>query len=562
MPRKKDKIKSDPYATNPPIDSPKILTPARAALLGLVAVMLFTAGLRIHLLDFPLERDEGEYAYAGQLLLDGQLPFDAAYNMKMPGIYVCYAIALLVFGQTLEGIHLALLVLNLATAWLLFGVFKRLGGLYLAAIGASFFLIISLGPNVHGFMANSEHFVLFFVSGGLLLLLDGLKKQGPLLLGLAGLALGLGFMMKQHAVFFILFGGVYLLARLMADRRAFTRYGLISLSFFSVGVFLPFIIACLVFWSAGVFDRFWFWTFTYAREYVSQGDIKGGLAVGYINLVNIIKDIWPIAALSLVGLASVFWARGPARRAAAFTYPLAFFSVLALFPGFYFRPHYFILALPICAFFAAKGLISIGKIIPRPWPNVLRIGLVIALFLAVASFQFIHNKTLYFVMDPTRVSRWVYGPSPFPESIEIAEYIKQNSLASDRIAILGSEPQVYFYARRRAVSPYLYVYPLMEHHPFARSMQEELAQAIETTQPRYVIYFNIRGSWAMVPSSDSWIFKWMQEFIPKNYVDVGYYFIVSPAQTIARWGVNASPGVIGKRNEIFIFEHKRHHRRD
>jgi hypothetical protein len=41
--------------------------------------------IRIRLLGIPLERDEGEYAYAGQLILQGIPPYKLAYNMKFPG---------------------------------------------------------------------------------------------------------------------------------------------------------------------------------------------------------------------------------------------------------------------------------------------------------------------------------------------------------------------------------------------------------------------------------------------------------------------------------------------
>lgn len=34
-------------------------------------VILLIGGIRFRLRDFPLERDEGEYAYAGQLILHG-----------------------------------------------------------------------------------------------------------------------------------------------------------------------------------------------------------------------------------------------------------------------------------------------------------------------------------------------------------------------------------------------------------------------------------------------------------------------------------------------------------
>lgn len=43
---------------------------------GLLAVVLLIYGFaRVQLLEMPLERDEGSYAYIGQLLLDGKLPY-------------------------------------------------------------------------------------------------------------------------------------------------------------------------------------------------------------------------------------------------------------------------------------------------------------------------------------------------------------------------------------------------------------------------------------------------------------------------------------------------------
>ena len=71
-----------------------------AAWLCLAAVLALTAAVRIRLLDVPLERDEGEYAYAGQLLLEGVPPYQLAYNMKLPGTYLAYAATMALFGQS------------------------------------------------------------------------------------------------------------------------------------------------------------------------------------------------------------------------------------------------------------------------------------------------------------------------------------------------------------------------------------------------------------------------------------------------------------------------------
>ena len=73
-------------------------------------VLAVVVGVRIRLLNLPLERDEGEYAYIAQLLLKGIAPYAQAYTMKLPGAPLMYALIMAVFGQTAWGIHLGLLV--------------------------------------------------------------------------------------------------------------------------------------------------------------------------------------------------------------------------------------------------------------------------------------------------------------------------------------------------------------------------------------------------------------------------------------------------------------------
>ena len=53
----------------------------------------------------PLERDEGEYAYIGEMMLKGIAPFKAAYSMKLPGTSFMYYIIMFLFGRTSNGIH-------------------------------------------------------------------------------------------------------------------------------------------------------------------------------------------------------------------------------------------------------------------------------------------------------------------------------------------------------------------------------------------------------------------------------------------------------------------------
>ena len=45
---------------------------------------------------------------------------------------------------------------------------------------------------------------------------------------------------------------------------------------FSAGMVLPFVLTCLILWRLGTFERFWFWTITYAR--VHAGILDGAMA--------------------------------------------------------------------------------------------------------------------------------------------------------------------------------------------------------------------------------------------------------------------------------------------
>ena len=47
-------------------------------------------------------------------------PHKLAYNMKLPGTYAAYALIMAVFGQTTKGIRMGLLLVNLATIFLVF----------------------------------------------------------------------------------------------------------------------------------------------------------------------------------------------------------------------------------------------------------------------------------------------------------------------------------------------------------------------------------------------------------------------------------------------------------
>src|SRR3954470_17866255 len=98
--------------------------------------LLFMFAVRFRLRDTPLERDEGEYAYAGQLILEGIPPYKLAYNMKFPGTYAAYAAIMAVFGQSPSGIHLGIACVTFATALLFYLLCQKIFDDDIAAVSA------------------------------------------------------------------------------------------------------------------------------------------------------------------------------------------------------------------------------------------------------------------------------------------------------------------------------------------------------------------------------------------------------------------------------------------
>ena len=117
--------------------------------------------------------------------------------------------------------------------------------------------------------------------------------------------------------------------------------------------------------------------------------------------------------------------------------------------------------------------------------------------------------------------------SPFPESVRIADYLREHTTVDDTIAVLGSEPEIYFYSHRHSATGYIYTYPLMEPQKYARQMQEEMIREIERANPKYLVSVAMNDSWLQRPGSDPLIFTWANEYIAKNYVPAGFVNITS-----------------------------------
>jgi hypothetical protein len=461
----------------------------------LALVLAFNFAIRWRLRDLPLERDEGEYAYAGQLLLQGVPPYQLAYNMKFPGVYFAYALLMAVFGQSAAGVHIGIILITSITALLVFLIgrelFSKAGGLFAAAT----FVCLSALPRAEGLAGHATHFVSLFVCAGVLALLLAQKKNNYGWWFISGTAFGLAILMTQQALFFPAFILAWLLFKEFRRRR-WTGFARIVLLFCG-GCIFPFLVTAAGFACAGLWGKFVFWAFEYARHYVSIMPLRSApsqFTVGFDPVFDSGRWIWVAGIGGLVLVLRKGEGKTPVELAG-----LMFLAGLAAAcPGFYFRNHYFIMAMPGLALLNAIFVLTIARTLRSfgfvYWSIGLPIGLAILIF---ANFV-VDNRDIWFDATPMEASRILYGTSPYPESIPVADYLKSHSSPDDKIAVLGSEPELFFLSDRRSASGYLYIYSLTEPQPLASQMRAQFTGEIEAARPKYVVFVNIFSSWYSV----------------------------------------------------------------
>jgi hypothetical protein len=514
-------------------------------------VVLFTLtcltciAIRIRLLNIPLERDEGEYAYAGQLMLHGIAPYKLAYSMKFPGTYAFYALIMSVFGQTTIGVHLGLLLVNLATVGLVLLIGLRLVNWETGLAAGTAYVVLAINPAVMGLAAHSTHFVILFTLVGLVLLLGDTGSSSLANVFMSGLFLGVAVLMKQPGIIFLIFGFFWLLYR---ERKQMLPRLLFILAIFIFAALLSLIIAVGAVWFAGTFGNCWFWCVQYAGAYGTNISIKEGWDLFLSNVRVVVGECWPIWLLSAAGL--VIALAKPSKFRPLFLVGLAIASALAVSMGSYFRPHYFVMLLPALSLFA-----GIATAYAAGTQQVVTRVIGFALFAISVAFPIATRAEYFFRMSPVDACHFRYGENPFPEAIKVADFLRENSRPDERLVVLGSEPEIYFYSRRHSATGFIYMYPLMEQQRFASQMQRQLIEEVEQNRPGFVVWVWTPMSWLVAAGSERLLFQWADQYLNDNYRPVG--LVNMPLQGPTEYCLpmaNAEPKLA--ENFIIIFQRK------
>ncbi|MEO6213004.1 MAG: hypothetical protein ABIP65_05190 [Vicinamibacterales bacterium] len=421
--------------------------------------------VRLPSLVQPMGADQGLYAYVGDRILAGELPYRHAWDQKPPAIHYTYATLRAAWPS--EGVvPLADLAIAAILAALLYALGGVLAGRAAGQVASLLFLFLS-DPSFWrlggvAVRAQCETFIAALVTGALLLLATSRTGSPARKTLAAGVLLGTAFAFKYNAAVYV---GAAVVAMWLWG--TLTRRNLAALG---AGLTVAPGSLLAIFAASGALPELYDATITYNVRY--SGETYGGPLQAATYLATFPVQHARVDALWLLGgagcvvlLIASWWKRerlaGPAWVAAA--------CLSIAINGSRGLPQYFVQALPLLALTAACG----GALLwtHRRVVNVIVLSVIAYGVWRVNDFPKLVANTAHDTRYATsRMSRDAhlarYGDREQRKysaqaMAELARFIGSRTTVTDRVYVFGFSSGAYVQAHRASASRFFWSRPVI-----------------------------------------------------------------------------------------------------
>jgi 4-amino-4-deoxy-L-arabinose transferase-like glycosyltransferase len=452
---------------------------------ALVAILLL---VRVPSLAQPAGGDQGLYAYVGQAIARGELPYRDAWDQKPPAIHYTYALMFRIWPNESVVAATDLLLAGLV-AILLVPIGRRLSGQRgPGEVAALLFLL--LGNPAFGRLggvwvrAQCETFIAAAVAAAVLSSLgaasgeeEATRASARRGLGgavLAGVFIGIAFLYKYNAAVYLVVPAGVVVVALWQQREPRRRGRLLwrHLSALLAGFLAPLAVAAMLFAAAGGLHDLVDATVVYNLQY--SGETYAGLAAALRYLIAFpiryarIDSLWLLGGVGSAALL-LLSARVP-RRVIAPVWVAAACVAIAI-NGSRGLPQYFVQAAPALSLAAGFAAVLAWSALGTAGRLVFVTLLVVAV-LRVSPFDKAIDATLY-------DTRFLRGRVPAREYLarfggqrptdkfsalatrELGDYLRARTRAADRVLVFGFSAGAYVRADRLSASRFFWSRPVL-----------------------------------------------------------------------------------------------------
>jgi 4-amino-4-deoxy-L-arabinose transferase-like glycosyltransferase len=479
--------------------------------MGLLTLLVLS--IRAPLMDLPLERDEGEYAYIAWRMNQGEIPYRDWFDQKPPGVFFAYQAALALPGEAVVNFRLVAAIFAAVSSVALFLLLRALFGYPPAILGAVLLAFQSSDPWIQGAIANTEIFMLPGIIIASIFFLRSLPlpaySRGFMVAALgAGVLLGCATLFKQVAgVHGLLL--VALVPCFLPDGSTESRW--LRMARFAGWMALGGALAWggVLAWFAahGALHAGIDAILMHNLDYVSGVSVQQRFSSLVYNARPMAASQGPALLVGLAGLALLCAKRQ--RLPALLLCGWALTAFVGVAASGHFFPHYFQQLLPPLAAGAAACIAVAVSPISRP------VVVKTALVSAVTVLPLLVVAIPFWLLPPAEAMRRIYPGNPFYAMPEVAREIAAISEPNETVFVFGTEPELYFYAKRVAASKYIHLFPLFGPYSTAADRQRETLAQLEQSRPAVVVW------WANLmffdPVRDGGLVDWMNETLASDY---------------------------------------------
>lgn len=452
--------------------------------------------LRLPAVVQPMGADQGLYAYVGERILAGDLPYRDAWDQKPPAIHYAYALMRAV-GHHETAVGWTDFLAAGAVAWLLYRLGKAIGPPGTGEASALLFLLLS-NPSftrLGGIRLRSqcETFIAVAVTAALVLLARRrATSDNELPWGVAGAGalFGIAFLFKYNA-------GIYAAAgiAILGLWRRLTWRNVVALS---IGFAVPVLAMLLVFAAGGTLRALYDATITYNVQYSGETYAGPSAVVAYLLTFPIerarVDALWTVGGAGcfvLIGLFVASFLRSRAQpgdvgsvplgadpRAADVLMPLVWIAAACIsitVNGSRGLPQYFVQANPALALAAGWAAPEAWRLIrdrTGHWGNAL--AWATAIVVAIAVWRV--NQFPKLVEQSLFDARYAFGSIPRNDYLarygddrkysalnaqQLADALRRATAPTDRVYVFGFSCASYVAAGRASASRFFWSRPVI-----------------------------------------------------------------------------------------------------
>ena len=507
----------------------------RLAIFGLG--LLFVA-LRWNNYNAPLGRDEGEYAYSAQLLVQGLAPYQHAFLQKPPGIIYCFALSNLLapgvfwFPRILGAVFAGLAIVLLGyIARLEFGKGVALPAMWLAAL-------MILLPGLDQIIPNVETYMLLPLLATVAVYCYSRQHSHKNTHWLAaGFLAATTLLFKYTALPLLAFLFIAWLVELWWKGTNIKSMSLALASAMAGGI-LALALGLVYFLIHDGGRTFWECTVVFNRYYAMSDNFAPGAF--WTRFQSFLDDWW---ILFLVPWAALLQPR------ARLWFWLGMFLCALLATNGSCYGQYYVPIMPFWALLSAVGICALASRVSKWLPTLPHAGVLVT---ALVFLLVIRSDATWMFYSRQRFVYERWAQYPFIEAQAMANRVASLSSPGDFVFVAGSEPEILANAQRFSPTRFITSYALMFPTPLAPGYQQEAIHDLLARPPKLIVFVQAGDSWMRQAKSPPQFFNFIGPFLSGYNLMSGY--VKNNPQT-GYWTTNLSAAEY-KSASLLLYERK------